>query len=66
VLDALGTLPASERLEFFEMPRIDISSTLVRSRIAEGLPVRHFVPDAVADEIATAGLYGASPTGAAG
>jgi nicotinate-nucleotide adenylyltransferase len=50
---------AAGRVRFFEMPRIDVSSTLIRSRIAGGLPIRYLVPDGVAEYIAEAGLYGA-------
>jgi nicotinate-nucleotide adenylyltransferase len=57
VLDAVEGLAGAERIEFFEMPRIDVSSSLVRRRAAEGLPVRYFVPDLVAEEIAERGLY---------
>ena len=58
ILTALSGLPgATERLRFFDMPRIDISSTLVRHRVAAGEPVRYLVPDAVADYIASEGLY---------
>ncbi|HEX8052806.1 MAG TPA: hypothetical protein VF517_07420, partial [Thermoleophilaceae bacterium] len=57
VLEALDGLPGAERVEFFEMPRLDVSSSLVRRRAAEGLPVRYFVPDLVAEEIAERGLY---------
>jgi nicotinate-nucleotide adenylyltransferase len=56
-LEALDGLPGAERVEFFEMPRIDVSSSLVRRRAAEGLPVRYFVPDLVAEERAERGLY---------
>ena len=60
VLERLSALPgAADRVRFFDMPRIDISSTLVRRRVAAGQPVRYLVPDAVADYIASAGLYGA-------
>jgi len=55
-----GLRGASERVRFFDMPRIDVSSTLIRSRIAAGLPVRYLVPDGVAAYIAEAGLYGAA------
>jgi nicotinate-nucleotide adenylyltransferase len=48
---------ASERIQFFDMPRIDVSSTLVRSRIAAGRPVRYLVPDAVAAYVEREGLY---------
>ena len=51
---AFGARP---RLEFFDMPRIDISSSEVRDRIAEGRPIRYLVPDAVAERIEQGGLY---------
>ena len=57
VLEAVAGLEGSERIEFFEMPRIDVSSSLVRRRAAQGLPLRYFVPDLVAEEIAERGLY---------
>ena len=50
-------LAGAERLEFFSMPRIDVSSTLVRRRVADGLPVRYLVPDAVRSLIEERGLY---------
>jgi len=59
VLNALDTLPgAAERLEFFTMPRIDISSTEIRRRVAQGRPIRYLVTDEVADLIGARGLYG--------
>ncbi len=48
---------AAGRIQFFDMPRIDISSTLVRRRVAAGQPVRYLVPDAVAGYIQREGLY---------
>ena len=47
-------------LSHFEMPRIDISSTLVRERAAAGRPIRYLVPDAVASFVADRALYQAS------
>jgi len=44
-------------LRFFDMPRIDVSSSDVRRRIAEGRPIRYLVPDAVAERIARDALY---------
>ena len=61
VEQAIGGLAGAERIVGFDMPRLDVSSTLVRERAASGLPVRYLVPDAVADYIAAEGLY-ASPT----
>lgn len=36
---------------------VEVSSTEIRARVARGLPIRGFVPDAVAALIASAGLY---------
>jgi nicotinate-nucleotide adenylyltransferase len=44
-------------LEFFDMPRIDISSSEIRRRVADGRPIRYLVPDAVADRIEQGRLY---------
>jgi nicotinate-nucleotide adenylyltransferase len=60
VVAALDGLAGAERIEGFALPRIDVSSTLVRERVAAGLPIRYLVPDAVADHIAAQGLYGAA------
>ena len=60
VVERLEVLPgAAARVRFFTMPRIDISSSLIRARAARGLPLRWLVPDAVAGYIAEHGLYGA-------
>jgi nicotinate-nucleotide adenylyltransferase len=60
VIERLAGLPgAAERVRFFPMPRVDVSSSLIRSRAAEGRSVRWLVPDAVASYIAEHGLYGA-------
>jgi nicotinate-nucleotide adenylyltransferase len=45
---------------FFDMPRIDVSSTLVRARAAAGKPIRYLVPDKVANYIGAQSLYSAS------
>lgn len=42
---------------FFDMPRIDISSTLVRERVAAGGPIRYLVPDPVAAFVKEHDLY---------
>jgi nicotinate-nucleotide adenylyltransferase len=54
---------AGDRVSFFAMPRIDISSSLVRRRVAAGAPIRYLVPDAVAAHIERRGLYAAYPGG---
>ena len=62
---ALAGLAGAERLLFFDMPRVDVSSTLVRRRVMEGKPIRHLVPHPVASYIAERGLYRSStPVGA--
>jgi nicotinate-nucleotide adenylyltransferase len=42
------------------MPRIEISSTMVRRRVRAGQPIRYFVPDGVMHYIERHGLYGRS------
>jgi nicotinate-nucleotide adenylyltransferase len=54
VAESLG---GREALTFLDMPRIDVSSSLIRRRVAAGLPIRYLVPDAVAARIAERGLY---------
>ncbi len=54
-LDGLGGREAN--IVFFEMPRIDVSSTLVRGRVGEGQPIDFLVPGSVAEVVAARGLY---------
>jgi nicotinate-nucleotide adenylyltransferase len=62
VAAALRGLPGADAIESFPLPRIEVSSTLIRERVGAGLPIRYLVPDAVADHIASAGLYRAATT----
>ena len=42
IAERLAGLPgAAERVRFFDMPRIDISSSLIRRRAAAGQPIRY-------------------------
>lgn len=40
-----------------QVTRVDVSSTLVRRRVAEGRPIRYLVPEAVREMIEREGLY---------
>ena len=42
---------------FFDMPRLDISSSQIRRRVAHAAPIRYLVPDSVAEQIARERLY---------
>jgi nicotinate-nucleotide adenylyltransferase len=53
----LAQLERPERVEFFEMPAVDVSSSEIRARIHRGEPIAGMVPEAVAREIESAGLY---------
>lgn len=53
----LDPLHDGSRVAFFDMPRIDVSSSAIRRRVADGRPIRYLVPEVVADEIARRGLY---------
>jgi nicotinate-nucleotide adenylyltransferase len=44
-------------VRFFDMPRVDVSSSLVRRYVATGRPIRYLVPDPVAAYIEREGLY---------
>jgi nicotinate-nucleotide adenylyltransferase len=52
-----GLRGARERIRFFDMPRIDISSSLVRQRSAAGRPIRYLVPDQVAAAVERTRMY---------
>jgi nicotinate-nucleotide adenylyltransferase len=55
--DALGTLPGGQRARFFRMPRIGVSSTMLRDRVRAGQPIKYFAPDAVVSYIERHRLY---------
>ena len=57
ILERVRGLGGAGRIRFFDMPRIDVSSTAVRRRVRDGLPIRYLVPDAVASAIADEGWY---------
>jgi nicotinate-nucleotide adenylyltransferase len=53
----LEQLDRPDRVSFFEMTPLDVSSSDIRARIRHGEPVDGLVPPAVAAEIARLGLY---------
>lgn len=57
ISERLASLGAADRVSFFDMPRLDLSSSAVRARVADGRPVRYLVPGAVAQRIESRGLY---------
>jgi nicotinate-nucleotide adenylyltransferase len=61
----LAGLRGADRVRFLDMPLMQVSSSAIRHRVAEGRPIRYLVPDDVGDYIEANGLYGASqPAGA--
>jgi nicotinate-nucleotide adenylyltransferase len=50
-------LERPDRVEFFEIPALDVSSTEVRMRVARGEPIDHLVPRRVAELVEQLGLY---------
>ena len=66
VLRRIHRLGGADRVAFFAMPRVDISSSLIRERAASGRPIRYLVPHKVADYVEDRGLYGASTAVSAG
>jgi nicotinate-nucleotide adenylyltransferase len=62
IAERLGGLAGvPERIAFFDMPRIDVSSSLLRRRAAAGLTLRYLTPAAVAAYVAREGLYRGVP-----
>jgi nicotinate-nucleotide adenylyltransferase len=57
ISERLAGLAGADRIRFFDMPRLDISSSMIRRRVALGRPIRYLVPDAVGAYIAAEGLY---------
>jgi nicotinate-nucleotide adenylyltransferase len=57
VRSALERLGGADRAEIIEMPLCGVSSTMIRQRSAAGRPLRHLVPDPVAELITERGLY---------
>jgi nicotinate-nucleotide adenylyltransferase len=63
IAERLAGLPGGDRVAFFDMPRLDVSSSMIRDRVRAGRPIRYLVPDEVARYISAHGLYGAGVPG---
>jgi nicotinate-nucleotide adenylyltransferase len=48
---------AAGDIERIEMPQVEISSSMIRERVAAGRPIRHLVPEPVRELIEAEGLY---------
>ena len=55
----VGRVKGAQRIRYLDMPIVQVSSSAVRRRVAEGRPIRYLVPDPVAAYIDQHGLYGA-------
>lgn len=53
----LTALERPERVEFFAIPEVPISSRDIRERVRRGEPIAHLVPTDVAEAIESMGLY---------
>jgi nicotinate-nucleotide adenylyltransferase len=57
IMIKIGRLPGAERVRYLDMPLIQVSSSAIRRRVRERLPIRYLVPDRVAEYIETKKLY---------
>ena len=53
----IGRLPGAARVRYLDMPLMQVSSSSIRRRVREGLPIRYLVHDKVASFIEEKGLY---------
>jgi nicotinate-nucleotide adenylyltransferase len=58
VSSALSGINGGERAHFFRMPRIGVSSTMIRRRVRARQTIRYLVPEPVAGYIEANKLYG--------
>jgi nicotinate-nucleotide adenylyltransferase len=54
----IGRMPGAERVRYLDMPMIQVSSSAIRRRVRDDVPIRYLVPDKVVEYIATHELYG--------
>jgi len=55
----IGRLQGARNVRYLDMPLMEVSSSVIRRRVREGLPIRYLVTDRVAEYIASNDLYGA-------
>ena len=60
IAELVAGLRGADRLVFFDMPRLDVSSSAIRRRVREARPVRYLVPDDVIRVIGARGYYRSS------
>ena len=53
----IGRLPGARNVRYLDMPLIQVSSSAIRRRVRDGVPIRYLVPDKVAGYIGDKGLY---------
>ena len=56
----VSRLKGERQIRYLDMPLIQISSSVIRRRVAGGQPIRYLVPDGVAAYVREHGLYGTS------
>jgi nicotinate-nucleotide adenylyltransferase len=59
----IARLKGAARVRFLDMPTIQVSSSMVRRRVARGSPIRYLVPEKVGEYIEEKGLYAAERVG---
>jgi nicotinate-nucleotide adenylyltransferase len=55
----IGRLPGARQIRYLDMPLMQVSSSAIRRRVRQELPIRYLVADNVADYISSNDLYGA-------
>ncbi len=55
----IGRMKGVERVRYLDMPLIQVSSSAIRRRVRDGVPIRYLVSDKVVEYIAANELYGA-------
>jgi nicotinate-nucleotide adenylyltransferase len=58
IMIKIGRMPGAERVRYLDMPLIQVSSSAIRRRVREGVPIRYLVPDKVVEYVASHELFG--------